>query len=174
MIDFDTIKAHTTNNRVSLDHVADYFLNRKIESPRDECLVIAKLYNKLTTDPEIAISNEEMDFLVQYELPHILHLEDMRSLGFPCNLKAIDKTKKALVSLKKNILKKLSKSATELDMRSLDVSETRDQKNLINKILSKKRKEPISRMTNDQLDKYPDIAEVCMALDFRRVTKAIG
>ena len=73
-------------------------------------MIIAKLYKKLTTDQnEPIISDEEMNFLVRYELPHILQLDDMRTRGFPCNSKAIDKTKKGLDSIRRNILKKLSK-----------------------------------------------------------------
>ena len=170
----NTSLADSKTGRVSLDLVAAFFLNRRIESPRDECLIIAKLYKKLTADSEDAISTEEIDFLFRYEFPHILHLEDMRKVGFPCDLKAIDKTKKSLFTLQRNIIKRLAKKAIDLNLETLDVATNHDQKVLINRILCNKGKEPISKLTIDQLEKYPEIPDACMALDFRRIYKAIG
>ena len=64
--------------------------------------------------------------------------------------------------------------ATELELGSLDVSVNQDQKTLVNRVLCNNGKEPINRLTNDKLEKHVDTPEVCLALDFRRVTKAIG
>ena len=70
--------------------------------------MIAKLYKKLT-DLEFGITDRELDFLVQYEMPHILHLDDMRTVGFPCSSNAVKKMIIDLKRLRGQILEKLNK-----------------------------------------------------------------
>ena len=167
----DTRLPDAAGCKIRLEKATHTILGIVNQTKRDECLAIVKLYRKLTS----SLSPDRLTYLTQYEMKHVMCLENMRHLGLPCSDKAIISTKKALGKFIKKSLNNLERAGRKVDLSNLDVTNKAEQKTLVNKIITKQGHEPLNRITNEHLtglaDDFHAIGDL---LNYRRLVKAVS